>query len=88
MCWKNYAPRFACHFSASTHRRQHPNTHRHCSSDSRAFSSDERNTCVAGDKADINGFGINSWRVSCSGMEIHRKYPVGVKSGVENENSE
>ena len=60
MCWNNYAPRFACHVSASTHRRQHPNAHRHRFSDSQAFSSDERDTCVAGDRADINGFGINS----------------------------
>jgi hypothetical protein len=43
-----------------THRRQHPNSHRQCFSGSQAFSSDKRNTCVAGDRADINGFGINS----------------------------
>jgi len=60
MFWKNYAPRSACHLSASTYRRQHPNSHRHCFSDSQAFSSEEINICIAGDKADINGFGINS----------------------------
>jgi hypothetical protein len=60
MCWKNYAPRFVCHLSPFTLRRQHPNAQLYCISDSQVFSSDERNTFVAGDKADINGFGINS----------------------------
>jgi hypothetical protein len=60
MCWKNYAPRFVCHLSPSTHRLQHPNAQRHCIFDSQVFSSDDKNTCVAGDKADTNGFGINS----------------------------
>jgi len=71
---------------ASTHRRQHSNAERHRFSDSQAFSSDERNSYVARDKADVNGFGINLQRVSCSGIEAHRKHPVGMKNGAQNEN--
>jgi hypothetical protein len=60
MFWKNYAPRFVCRLSPSTRRRQHPNAQLHCNFYSKVFSSDDKNACVAGDKADINGSGINS----------------------------
>jgi len=60
LCWKKYTRRFSSRLSASTHRRQHPKAQRLCFPDSQEFSSDERNTYVTRDKADINGFGINS----------------------------